>query len=94
MERIIKDGRCVGDVIDRIRLLLRKGEPRKEPRDLNEVIHETLTLTRNELAQHQIAIRTDLSANRPPVVGDRVQLQQVHVHLILNVPTRVTVGHR
>jgi C4-dicarboxylate-specific signal transduction histidine kinase len=84
MERIVKDGRRAGDVIDRIRLLLRKGEPKKEPLDLNEVIHETLTLTRHELAQHQIAIQTDLSVNLPRVVGDRVQLQQVLVNLMLN----------
>jgi signal transduction histidine kinase len=84
MERIIKDGRRAGDVIDRIRLLLRKGEPRKEPLDLNEVIRETLALTRSELAQHQIATLIELSADLPPVVGDRVQLQQVLVNLMLN----------
>ena len=84
MERIVIDGSRASQVIDRIRTLLRKGEPEMKALNLNEVIRETLMLTRSELALHQVSTLTELSEDLPHVVGDRVQLQQVLVNLMLN----------
>jgi len=52
--------------------------------NLNEVIQEILSLTRSELRTHQISVQTDLPAGLPPVLGDRVQLQQVLLNLMMN----------
>jgi PAS domain S-box-containing protein len=84
IQHIISDGKRASQVIDRIRTLLQKGELEKKALNVNELMREALTLTRGELARHQIAIQTDLREGLPHVVGDRVQLQQVLVNLMLN----------
>lgn len=82
--RVVSDGERAGQVIARVRSLVRKGTPERTSVNVNDVIQETLAFTRVELEQHRVAVRTDLSADLPPVVCDRVQLQQVLVNLILN----------
>jgi PAS domain S-box-containing protein len=82
--RIVRDGRRAGDVIGRIRALVRKAPPRKDHFDINETILEVLALTRAELRRNGIATQTRLADGLPPVYGDRVQLQQVVLNLILN----------
>jgi C4-dicarboxylate-specific signal transduction histidine kinase len=84
VQRIISDGNRASQVIDRIRTMLRKGEPEMKTLNVNDMIHETLMLTRSELARHRVAFVTELSEELPLVVGDRVQLQQVLVNLMLN----------
>jgi C4-dicarboxylate-specific signal transduction histidine kinase len=84
LQRIVSDGSRASEITKRIRTLLRKGAPEKIALNINELIDDTLSLTRSELTQRQISIRTMLDENLPPVVGDRVQLQQVLVNLILN----------
>jgi PAS domain S-box-containing protein len=84
VQGIISDGNRASQVIDHIRTMLRKGEPEMKTLNVNDMIHETLMLTRSELARHRVAFLTELSEELPLVVGDRVQLQQVLVNLMLN----------
>jgi PAS domain S-box-containing protein len=84
IRRIIRDGRRAGDVISRMRSLFKKSGTAKDRLDLNEAIEEAVTLTQSELRRNSLALRTELAADLPPVMGDRVQLQQVVVNLILN----------
>jgi PAS domain S-box-containing protein len=82
--RIIRDVNRAADIISRIRLFFRKGAPTREPVDVNEVIREMVVLLSYEITQHAISVRTELAANPPAVVGDRVQLQQVLMNLMIN----------
>jgi PAS domain S-box-containing protein len=82
--RIIRDGNRAGEVITRIRALLRKTGAEKARLDINQTIREVVTLTRNEAAGKGVAIRMELATGLPPVLGDRVQLQQVILNLIMN----------
>jgi PAS domain S-box-containing protein len=82
--RIVKDGTRAAEIIRRIRLLFKKGTPQRELVDINEVIREMIVLLRGEAARHSISVRTELAAELPQVLGDRVQLQQVLMNLMLN----------
>ncbi len=82
--RIVKDGMRAGDIISRIRLLFKKGTPARELVDVNEVIREMIVLLRSEAMRYSIGIRTALAEDLPQVLGDRVQLQQVLMNLIMN----------
>jgi PAS domain S-box-containing protein len=82
--RIIRDGNRAGEVITRIRALLRKTDTQKARLDINQTIREVVTLTRNDATGKGVAIRMELTAGLPPVLGDRVQLQQVILNLIMN----------
>jgi PAS domain S-box-containing protein len=84
LQRIIRDGNRAGEIIARIRALFKKTESAKEPLDLNETIREVLVLTRSEMDKQRVALRLELSSDLPNVLGDRVQLQQVTLNLILN----------
>ena len=82
--RIVKDGTRAAEIISRIRLLFKKGTPEWELVDVNEVIREMIVLLRVEATRYSISIRTELTADLPQVMGDRVQLQQVFMNLMLN----------
>ena len=82
--RIVKDATRAADIISRIRLLFKKVSPQRELVDVNEVIREMTILLRNEASRYSISVRTELEADFPLVMGDRVQLQQVFMNLILN----------
>src|SRR5215475_5185740 len=82
--RIIRDGNRAGEVITRIRALLRKTDTEKSRLDINQTIREVVTLTRNEAAGKGVSLRMELAAGLPPVLGDRVQLQQVILNLIIH----------
>jgi C4-dicarboxylate-specific signal transduction histidine kinase len=82
--RVVKDLTRAADIISRIRLLFKKSTPQQELVDVNEVVREMTVLLRNEAIRHSISIRTDLAADLPQVMGDRVQLQQVFMNLMLN----------
>jgi PAS domain S-box-containing protein len=85
LERMIRAGNRAGAVIDRIRALATKRTGREmEPLDLNQVIEEVTALTRGELRRHVIPLRCELAGNLPHVLGDRVQLQQVVLNLLMN----------
>jgi C4-dicarboxylate-specific signal transduction histidine kinase len=82
--RIVKDTLRAGDVIGRIRELIKKAPPRKDRLDMNEAIREVIELTRGEAAKNGASVQTSLGEGLPLVEGDRVQLQQVVLNLIVN----------
>jgi signal transduction histidine kinase len=82
--RIIRDGKRAADVIGRIRALFKKADTAKEPLDLSETIREVIVLIRNEIEKKKISLRLELGQDLPLLLGDRVQLQQVMLNLILN----------
>ena len=82
--RIVRDGRRAGDVIARIRALAAKAPPRMDRLDINETILEVVAMTRTEMRRNGISLRTQLAPDQRFVQGDRVQLQQVMLNLILN----------
>jgi two-component system, sensor histidine kinase and response regulator len=84
IERTIREATRASDVIGRIRALLQKGPPQMARLDVNAVIQEVLTLADNELLRSGVTVQTELAADVPVVLGDRVQLQQVILNLILN----------
>jgi C4-dicarboxylate-specific signal transduction histidine kinase len=81
---IIKEGNRAGEVIGRIRALMKKAPPRKDAVSINDTILEVVALTRTEAAYNGVLVRTQLAEGLPPVQGDRVQLQQVILNLIVN----------
>ncbi len=83
---IVTEDQRAGEVIHRLRLLLKKGEPQKhcDDVDLNEVVRDVLKLMRNDLINQNVTVDTDLAQSLPAVIGDRVQLQQVLLNLVLN----------
>lgn len=82
--RMLSDTRRASDVIRRIRALARRSDPQQLPLDLNEVAGEAAALVQRELASHNVALTLDLGAGLPSVLGDRVQLQQVIINLLIN----------
>ncbi len=87
---IVTDDRRAGEVIHRLRLLLKKGEFQPLPLDVNEVVQDVLNLVRSDLLSHDIVLHTDLADKLPSVKGDRVQLQQVLLNLIMNANEAMT----
>jgi PAS domain S-box-containing protein len=81
---IVKDGNRAGDVIHRIRALINKAPPRKDRLEINGAILEIIELTRGEAGKCGISVVTQLADELPVVEGDRVQLQQVLLNLIVN----------
>jgi len=84
LDAIMKAGNQAGEVISRIRGLIKKVPEQKAPLDVNEAILETIALTRSEMRQHGILLKTELANDVPQILGDRVQLQQVILNLIMN----------
>jgi C4-dicarboxylate-specific signal transduction histidine kinase len=84
IRRIIRDANRAGDVISRMRTLFQKAPPTKERLHINEAIEEVVMLIQNEVRRNKVTLRTELAADLPSVIGDRVQLEQVVVNLILN----------
>jgi signal transduction histidine kinase len=82
--RVVKDGTRAAEIIKRIRLLFKKGTPQRELVDVNEIVGDMVLLLRSEATQHSVIVRTELAADLPEVVGDRVQLQQVLMNLMIN----------
>ena len=84
LDRIIRDGGRASDIIDRIRALVRKAPTRHDRLDINETILQVIALTRSELRRSGTSLQTQLAEGLPLISGDRVQLQQVMLNLILN----------
>jgi predicted ATPase/signal transduction histidine kinase/GAF domain-containing protein/tRNA A-37 threonylcarbamoyl transferase component Bud32 len=82
--RVVKDVTRASEIISRIRLLFNKGTPERELLNVNEVIGEMIVLLRSEATRYNISVRTQLAEDLPPVMGDRVQLQQVLMNLMVN----------
>jgi PAS domain S-box-containing protein len=81
---IVEDDKRAGEVIRRLRTLLKKGEVQHRPLDISSVVDDVLRLTRNDLMNRDVAVSTELVPDLPPVLGDRIQLQQVLLTLVLN----------
>ncbi|MEH2563216.1 trifunctional serine/threonine-protein kinase/ATP-binding protein/sensor histidine kinase [Bradyrhizobium sp. AZCC 2289] len=81
---IVESGVRAGEVIDRIRTLIKKAPPRNERLDINEAIRGVIELTRGEAVKNDVSVQTDLAHGLPVIEGDRVQLQQVILNLIMN----------
>lgn len=84
LDRIARDGNRASEVIKRIRAFINKRQPVKKPIDLNELIQETLALTQPELNRKRVALEIELTPDLPRITGDRVQLQQVLLNLVMN----------
>ncbi|MBV8675441.1 MAG: PAS domain-containing protein, partial [Acidobacteriaceae bacterium] len=82
--RIKADGNRAASIIDKLRSLYKKAPPKRELVAVNEVIGEMVLLLRGEATRYAVSIRTDLAADLPMVMADRVQLQQVLMNLMLN----------
>jgi PAS domain S-box-containing protein len=80
----VSEGKRATDVIDRIRALIKKAPPRKDRLKMNEAIREVIALTHGEVVKQGVAVQTQLAEGLPLVHGDRVQLQQVIINLIVN----------
>jgi PAS domain S-box-containing protein len=84
LDDIIEDGRRVSQVIDRIRALVKKKPTLIDMLDVNVVVRETIALTHGELLRNGVSMEMDLADDLPPIRGDRVQLQQVIMNLVMN----------
>ena len=84
LKGIVQEGERAGDVLGRIRGLVKKGPTRKDVIAINDVIVDVIALTRSELLSRRVSLQTDLATDFPRIEGDRVQLQQVILNLILN----------
>jgi C4-dicarboxylate-specific signal transduction histidine kinase len=81
---IVQDDNRAGEVIRRLRLLLKKGELQRNEIDINETVREVLKLVNSDLLNHNVAVETDLQFGLPAIQADRVQVQQVLLNLIVN----------
>ena len=84
VERIVRDSNRASEVIQRIRALVKKTDPQMVALDINDVIREAISLERREMLSRQVSLRTELASALPQVLGDRVQLQQVVINLVMN----------
>jgi C4-dicarboxylate-specific signal transduction histidine kinase len=82
--RIVNDGTRATEIIERLRSLYKKSPPQRELVDLNEAIREMMLLLHSEATKLSVSVRTELAADLPQVMGDRVQLQQVLINLMMN----------
>jgi PAS domain S-box-containing protein len=84
VNKMVRDGQRAADILTRIRSQFEKGAVEREDLDINEINRETVVLLRDEAVRYNVAVRAELAADLPRVVGDRLQLQQVVMNLILN----------
>ena len=84
MSRIARDGKRASGVIGRIRALVKKDDPEKALLDINEVIQEVLSLMHSEIQKSGIVLKLNLANGLPRLLGDRIQLQQVILNLVMN----------
>jgi PAS domain S-box-containing protein len=84
IDRIIIDGKRAADIVSRIRDFSKKAPTRKEDLEINEAILEIMTLTRAAVSDHGVLVKMQLSDELPSILGDRIQLQQVILNLIMN----------
>jgi PAS domain S-box-containing protein len=83
-EWVINDGIRASEVVRRVRALANKADIEKVPLDVNDVVREVIALIQRELTIHRVSLRTELAPALPKILGDRVQLQQVIINLVMN----------
>src|SRR5271155_4627987 len=84
LDRIVRDSLRASAVVGRIRDLIKKAPAREDRVDINAAIRGVIDLTRGEAMENGVLVRTELAESLPPVRGDRVELQQVVLNLVLN----------
>jgi NO-binding membrane sensor protein with MHYT domain len=84
VERIVRDANRASEVIQRIRALAKRSEPQMVSLDINDVIREAILLVQREVISHGVSLQMELASALPQVLGDRVQLQQVIINLLMN----------
>ncbi|MEA2950237.1 MAG: hypothetical protein QOI40_5567, partial [Alphaproteobacteria bacterium] len=84
VEWIINDGNRASEVIRRVRALANKTDIERVPLDVNDIVREVIALVQRELISHRASLRTELAPALPMILGDRVQLQQVIINLVMN----------
>jgi signal transduction histidine kinase len=84
VEWVINDGCRASDVVRRVRALANKTDIEKVPLDVNNVVREAIALVQRELSNHGVSLRTEFAPGLPTIMGDRVQLQQVIINLVMN----------
>jgi PAS domain S-box-containing protein len=84
VENMIDEGRRASEIVLRVRSLTKGEAPQKTQLELNDVVNEVVVLVQREVVRHRISLRLKLASDLPPVIGDRVQLQQVLINLVIN----------
>jgi PAS domain S-box-containing protein len=84
VEWIVEDGNRASEVIRRVRALAKKSDIERVPIDINDVANDVVALVQRELSSHEVSMRLELAPDLPMVLGDRVQLQQVVINLVIN----------
>jgi signal transduction histidine kinase len=84
VECIINDGNRASEVIRRVRALANKADIERAPLDVNDLVREVIALVQRQLVSHQVSLRIELAPALPMILGDRVQLQQVLINLMMN----------
>jgi PAS domain S-box-containing protein len=84
LQNIVAHAHRAAEIVNRIRLLSKKSKPKRLPFDLNQMLEEVLALIRGELVRQQVSLRPEFDVSLPAINGDRVQLQQVVINLIIN----------
>ncbi len=84
VERMINDGRRASQVIARLRAMVRKNDPWQTNLSMNEVVNDVLLLVERELVKHRVTLKLDMEPSPPIILGDRVQMQQVVINLVIN----------
>jgi len=84
VEWIINDGNRAGEVIQGVRALAKKTSIEKVPLDVNDVLKQVIALVQRELISHHVLLRIELAFDLPMILGDRVQLQQLIINLVIN----------
>ncbi len=91
---IVEDDKRAGEVIRRLRALLKKGEVQHGPVDVRDVVGDVVRVTRNDLLNRDIALTLELTSDHLPVLGDRIQLQQVLLNLVMNASDAMAGAER
>ena len=84
VEWIVEDANRTSEVIRRVRALAKKTDTDKAQLDINELVREAMALVQRELSRHEVSLRMELAPGLPTIYGDRVQLQQVIINLVMN----------
>ncbi|HWW83085.1 MAG TPA: ATP-binding protein [Vicinamibacterales bacterium] len=91
LARIVQEGNRAADIVGRIRAMFKKSPLRKDAVEINEAIREVVVLTHGELLKHNVVMQTQLAEDLPRIQGDRVQLQQVILNLIINAVEAMSI---
>jgi PAS domain S-box-containing protein len=84
VEHMIAEGRRAGEIVQGIRSLTKRAKPQKTRLELNDVVNDVVSLVQREVLNHRVSLRLKLAPELPPLLGDRVQLQQVIINFVMN----------